>query len=118
MESVQEQLEYGDSCMHGTGIGTSGGADLMCHLCESWLTSHHECMVCGERMWVQHGMWVVTCKPNPERSKLAELIYKTRNELRRDGRYNASWRKILAEILMRDRYRLPRNVHEYNREFK
>jgi hypothetical protein len=37
-ESLQEQIEYGSRCMHGTALGTPGGADLMCGLCESGLT--------------------------------------------------------------------------------
>lgn len=35
MESDREQLEYGRYCMHGTNVGTPGGADFMCGLCES-----------------------------------------------------------------------------------
>lgn len=34
MESLQDQIEYGRHCMHGTNIGTPGGADLMCGNCE------------------------------------------------------------------------------------
>jgi len=33
-ETVEEQMYYGDHCKHGTNIGTPGGADLMCQLCE------------------------------------------------------------------------------------
>ncbi len=38
MESLAEQVEYGHRCMHGTPLGTPGGADLMCGLCEDGLT--------------------------------------------------------------------------------
>ena len=38
METVEEQMEYGDHCVHGTNVGTPGGADLMCQLCELGLT--------------------------------------------------------------------------------
>jgi hypothetical protein len=34
-ESEWEQLIYGDVCKHGTAIGTPGGADFLCGLCES-----------------------------------------------------------------------------------
>jgi hypothetical protein len=34
MESEREQLLYGDHCIHGTAIGTPGGADFLCGLCE------------------------------------------------------------------------------------
>lgn len=37
MESLQEQIEYGGHCIHGTNVGTPGGADLMCGLCEQGL---------------------------------------------------------------------------------
>ena len=117
MESVAEQIEYGiDICIHGRNLGTPGGADLMCGDCEAGFTSHHVCIVCDTKLWVQHGQWVVKCEPNPERTKLAELIYKTRNELRRDGRYDSQWRNMLTEIIQRDQWRLPRTIHEYNKE--
>lgn len=38
MESLQEQIEYGSYCVHGTALGTPGGADLMCGLCEEGWT--------------------------------------------------------------------------------
>lgn len=38
MESVREQIEYGTRCVHGTPLGTPGGADLMCGLCEGGFT--------------------------------------------------------------------------------
>lgn len=34
METIQEQIEYGSFCKHGTALGTPGGADIMCQLCE------------------------------------------------------------------------------------
>jgi len=34
METLEEQIEYGGRCRHGTAIGTPGGYDLMCGLCE------------------------------------------------------------------------------------
>lgn len=35
MESIEEQIEYGDYCQpHGNPVGTPGGADIMCQLCE------------------------------------------------------------------------------------
>jgi hypothetical protein len=38
-ESVEEQIEYGGYCStHGNPIGTPGGADIMCHLCEVGFT--------------------------------------------------------------------------------
>ena len=36
-ESLNEQIEYGIHCQHGTALGTPGGADLMCGLCEDGL---------------------------------------------------------------------------------
>lgn len=38
MEPLWEQVAYGDHCMHGTAIGTPGGADLMCGPCEMGMT--------------------------------------------------------------------------------
>lgn len=38
MESIREQIEYGSRCVHGTALGTPGGADLMCGACEDGLT--------------------------------------------------------------------------------
>jgi len=38
MESLREQILYGDHCMHGTAIGTPMGADLMCGWCEDGYT--------------------------------------------------------------------------------
>ena len=38
-ESIWEQVVYGDRCMHGTPIGTPGGADLMCGYCEDGYTT-------------------------------------------------------------------------------
>ncbi len=38
-ETVEEQIEYGDHCEpHGNPVGTPGGADVMCQLCELGLT--------------------------------------------------------------------------------
>lgn len=34
METLQDQIEYGRHCVHGTNIGTPGGADLLCGDCE------------------------------------------------------------------------------------
>jgi hypothetical protein len=35
MESIREQMSYGNVCKpHGVNIGTPMGADLMCQLCE------------------------------------------------------------------------------------
>ena len=39
MESIREQIEYGTRCVHGIPLGTPGGADLMCGLCEDGLTT-------------------------------------------------------------------------------
>jgi len=39
-ETLQEQIEYGSRCKpHGVPLGTPGGADLMCGLCESGMTT-------------------------------------------------------------------------------
>ena len=38
METVAEQMEYGRTCVHGYNLGTPGGADLMCPLCEDGYT--------------------------------------------------------------------------------
>ncbi len=38
METVAEQIEYGTRCVHGHNVGTPGGADLMCPLCEDGYT--------------------------------------------------------------------------------
>lgn len=51
-ESDWEQLAYGNHCKHGTAIGTPGGADFMCGLCEM-----------GFDVWVpeptfQLGVWI------------------------------------------------------------
>lgn len=37
-EELWEQVIYGDHCVHGTPIGTPGGADLMCMWCEDGYT--------------------------------------------------------------------------------
>ena len=49
MESLREQILYGDHCMHGTAIGTPGGADLMCGYCEDGMTTWHEDI--GYTLW-------------------------------------------------------------------
>lgn len=117
MESVAEQIEYGmNICIHGRNLGTPGGADLMCGDCEAGFTSRQVCTNCTSTMWLQHGQRVVSCEPNPERSTLAELMYKTRNELRREGRYDSRWRGVLTEIIQRDQRRLSRTIHTYNRQ--
>lgn len=36
-ESLNEQIQYGMRCQHGTSLGTPGGADLMCGYCEDGL---------------------------------------------------------------------------------
>lgn len=38
METRTEQATYGMRCDHGAPLGTPGGYDLTCHLCESGLT--------------------------------------------------------------------------------
>lgn len=38
-ETAQEQAHYGGRCMHGNAVGTPGGADLMCPLCEDGATT-------------------------------------------------------------------------------
>lgn len=35
METLQEQILYGSYCQHGTALGTPGGADLICGMCEN-----------------------------------------------------------------------------------
>ena len=40
-ETVEEQMEYGSFCKHGTNIGTPGGADLMCFHCEMGYDTWH-----------------------------------------------------------------------------
>jgi len=35
MESLQEQIEYGDHCVHGNAIGTPSGYDILCGRCEN-----------------------------------------------------------------------------------
>ena len=42
METLAEQIEYGDHCIHGVNIGTPGGADLMCGLCEDGCNMLHD----------------------------------------------------------------------------
>lgn len=65
MESLREQIEYGGHCSpHGTAIGTPGGADLMCGLCEQGLTRWVP-EVRYELTWRDdtRGWWTYTNKP-------------------------------------------------------
>lgn len=50
-ETVQEQMEYGSYCKHGTNVGTPGGADLMCHNCEM-----------GYDTWYDDPAWILQVK--------------------------------------------------------
>jgi hypothetical protein len=53
MESVEEQIEYGNHCgPHGNPVGTPGGADIMCQLCEDGLTT-----------WVEDPSWSLRLGP-------------------------------------------------------
>lgn len=38
METIREQIAMGRHCVHGTAVGTPGGADLMCGRCEDGAT--------------------------------------------------------------------------------
>ena len=52
-ETIEEQIEYGDRCTpHGNPVGTPGGADIMCSLCEGGLTN-----------WVPDQSWVLWIGP-------------------------------------------------------
>lgn len=46
METLREQLELGGWCIHGTQVGTPGGADLVCRYCEdNWTWEEFQTMV-------------------------------------------------------------------------
>ena len=81
MESLQEQIEYGDRCIHGTNIGTPGGADLMCGACEEGLTTLFTCK-CGAEFWTEPGERFM-CVPNTDRRRsYAAKVRAARREFR------------------------------------
>lgn len=47
-ETLLEQIGYGRTCMHGTKIGTLGGVDLLCGMCEAGFT-----------VWVEDPQWAM-----------------------------------------------------------
>ena len=50
-EELWEQVIYGRHCVHGTPVGTPGGADLMCGLCEDGLDRW------VDDTWTEHRVW-------------------------------------------------------------
>jgi hypothetical protein len=114
-ETDQEQLEYGNvTCVHGMNLGTSGGADFMCGECESGFTNGQVCLVCDETLWLQHGMWVLTCKPNKWRRDMALAIHDARRKKIANGTYEQTWRLMVLDILAREDD--PKREHTYNKE--
>jgi hypothetical protein len=50
-EELWEQVIYGRHCVHGTPVGTPGGADLMCGLCEDGLDRW------VDDTWTEYRVW-------------------------------------------------------------
>ena len=50
MEPLWEQVAFGDHCIHGTAVGTPGGADLLCGMCEMGMTHLTPVTVAYERL--------------------------------------------------------------------
>ena len=109
MESLREQVEYGNYCIHGTNIGTPGGADLMCGACEDGYTVLHQCPACGQRMWRKYGQRVRHESNASARSKRASEIVR----FRRDPKIA---NKMLAHIVREGWQPVPKFVHTYNGE--
>jgi hypothetical protein len=82
MESIQEQVEYGGRCQHGTAIGTPGGADLMCGLCEdgfdTWVEDPYFTLTIrtgnGSLYRPQTGFWQSQLSPGQSVSQRRELV--------------------------------------------
>ena len=117
-ETDQEQLEYGNvTCVHGMNLGTSGGADFMCGECESGFTNGQVCLVCGETLWLQHGMWVVNCYPSVKRWKEARFMRETIADIRAsDTGMTNSIRRVILDTIKRIKADTQVRDHNYNKE--
>jgi len=85
MESIEEQVRYGGHCVHGTAIGTPGGADLMCGACEEGYTNLIDCKNCDWTAWTEReAVHVLHLPGNWLRDKVAAKIREVRGSF-------ASW---------------------------
>ena len=83
MESIEEQVRYGGHCVHGTAIGTPGGADLMCGACEDGYTNLIDCKNCDWTAWTEReAVHVLHLSGNWLRDKVAAKIREVRGLFR------------------------------------
>jgi hypothetical protein len=85
MESVQEQIEYGNVCTpHGNPVGTPSGFDIMCYECEMGLNT-----------WNADPEWILFVGPKGRQARMHSFRF-------RESEYSApTWAARLRMVQMR-----------------
>ena len=113
-ETDQEQLDYGTiTCVHGMNLGTPGGADFMCGMCESGITNLVTCATCEVKLWLQHEQRIVNCYPSVERAREAMFFREQIATIRAsDDGMTQRTRRLILDVIGRIKYHT--SVRDHN----